>query len=125
MKNNRLMLLFVLFLSACHSGKNQFTNWSQHEEEGPTDKHAHIVIENKQSNSYIEMLRTENGLSAIGIDNGTPNPQTRIGIQFNKEDNSVRYIRINENTELNGEYHKREFLIKKINEKWSLEEVTD
>ena len=71
------------------------------------------------------MLRTENGLSAIGIDNGTPNPQTRIGIQFNKEDNSVRYIRINENTELNGEYHKREFLIKKINEKWSLEEVTD
>lgn len=125
MKNNRLMLIFLLFLSACHSGKNQFTNWSQHEEEGPTDKHAHIVIENKHSNSYIGMLRTENGLSAIGIDNGTPNPKTRIGIQFNRDDNSVRYISINENTELNGEYRKREFLIKKINDKWSLEEVTD
>lgn len=125
MKNNRLMLIFLFALSACNSGKNQFSNWSQYEEDGPTNKHSYLVIKNKHSNSHVGIVKSEDGLSAIGITNGSMNPETRVGIQFDENNKKIEYIKISENTKLNGKAHKKNFLIKKVNNKWLLEEVSE
>ena len=123
--HKNIILIGLFFLSAYNLGKNLSHNWNQYEKTGPSDKHSYLVIENKASNSHIGIVKSENGLGAIGIANGGKNPETRIGIQFNENNQHIEYIKISENLGPSGQIRKKHFIIKKVHGKWVLEEAAE
>ncbi|QEY25298.1 hypothetical protein [Neisseria zalophi] len=122
MQNKKLMLIILFILSACHSEKNQYGNWSQYEEDGPSKRHSHSVIRNEHNGSYVGIVKTENGLSAVGITNGIINPETRIGIQFDERNNKIQYISISERSTQNNQTIDITTFLEKKDNVWKLRE---
>lgn len=124
MRISKISLIIILFsVTSCNyvqSYKND--SWVKREEQGPTIEYSYSVIKNKQSNSYIGILKKQDLLKSIVANSGLEYPRTLISIQYENNKN-IEYIKITEEKLENDKPYTNILIIKKDGEEWKLENV--
>lgn len=122
----KMLILFIcsLVLSSCHLDTYVRDDWIQKNEDGPSKHHSYLVIKNHKSNAYIGILKKQNELSSFIVNNGLEKPKTNILIKYH-DNKEISHIEINENIDSDEEALKQNFVIKKLNGKWIVEEISE